>query len=823
MIFALGGYSLQSAAGASLKNVQYRSVSSAFVIAGGMKGYQSIDLSTVTALPYFKVGSMLKQANVSYIVASVDDFNHDGLQDTIVANPLESRCQVFLGTSHQSFSFDSFKSQQPSFLIVGASSNEYFGWSIAALGDLNHDGTNEVMISALNSKTVYVLYGSESFPQLFNVTKMTAMDGFRIIGGKLHQDFGIAVAAGGDFNNDGFEDYVISARLANSQIGLAGVIYVIYGRSAIHEDLRMDALNSSDYFSVTAAWNLFAGFSIDGLGDFNGDGFADIIIGSVPYAGGYVTQRSYVVYGRKSGNSTLSQLNLETMREGDDGFTIIGGGFMVAGPGDVNGDGMPDILVSSYYDWQQDSNSYLLQFPGRITSSPSSFPTSTPSLSPTIFFFPTNRPSLSPRPTQTIPSQSPDSSFPPTSYQSTVPSISSTVKVQKSLKPTFNKPSLSPTRSPSIKPTISLRQPTKTNSPSFKPSYLPSIKPSTIKPQSVNASSSPFPVTLITVNGSYTQTGGNVVYQINAKGSVVIQGGKGKEGKSIYVIEAVNINSLIISFFDPTDDVLDFRQDSYVTGLQDVSYSTNPLTLILPPYQQTIVMKNLNTINDLTDDNYYFSSTSSSSSSSSSKKGSKAQFTPTEMGTMVGFGALVILSIFFGQMSFKRTSYDHNNKVNAATKILRRLSAVLKVQSPLNSHQIKFASEGGDDQDSSSSEPSSLPSIKSSRRLSILYEVPIEESDVDSKSSTFDSLSSSSSLDSKRFLDLFPTSNEYDLSGDSDTMDSFSSEEEEDGKFTLLSQQTSSSEDPSLNTASQSRSWCSGISRTRSDCGDALV
>lgn len=316
-----------------------------------------------------------------------------------------------------------------------------------------------------------------------------------------------------------------------------------------------------------------------------------------------------------------------------------------------------------------------------------------------------------------------------------------------------------------------------------------------------------------------------MVYQINAKGSVVIEGGKGKEGKSIYVIEAVNINSLIISFFDPTDDVLDFRQDSYVTGLQDVSYSTNPLTLILPPYQQTIVMKNLNTISDLTDDNYYFSSTSSSSSSSSSKKGSKAQFTPTEMGTMVGFGALVILSIFFGQMSFKRTSYDHNNKVNAATKILRRLSAVLKVQSPLNSHQIKIASEGADDQDSSSSEPSSLPSIKSSRRLSILYEVPIEESDLDSKSSTFDALSSSSSFDSKRFLDLFPTSNEFDLSGDSDTMDSFSSEEEEeeDGKLTLLSQQTSSSGDLSLNTASQSRSWCSGISRTRSDCGDALV
>lgn len=827
-MFALGGYSLQSAAN-SLNNVQYKPVSAAFVIQGGRNDYRSINLSSTAApLSYPKLGSMLKQANVSHVVASVGDMNRDGLQDVILANPLQSVCQAFLSTSHESPSFDAFKTQQPSFMIVGANSNEYFGWSIAALGDLNHDGSDEVMISALNSKTVYVLFGRENFPPLFNVTMMTPLDGFRIIGGKLHEDFGIAVAPGGDFNNDGFEDYVISARLATSQIGLAGVVYVIYGRSTISGDLKMDEMSSSDYFTVTASWNLFAGLSVDGLGDINDDGFEDIIIGSVPYAGGYVTQRSYVIYGRERGNLTSGQLSLETMKEGSDGFTIIGSGFMVAGPGDVNGDGIPDILVSSYYDWQQDDNSYVLHFPGRMTSLPSSIPSSLPSSSPTILFFPTNLPSLSPRPTQrptVIPSQSPDSSVAPTSYLSLAPTTASpsvppTIRVQKTQKPTFSKPSLCPTISPSIKPTLALKKPTKTRSPSFRPSPLPSIKPSTIKHQFMNATSSPFTVKPITVNGSYTQTGDNIVYEINAIGSVVIQGGKGKEGKSIYVIEAVNSNSLIISFFDTTNDVLDFRQDPYVTGLKDVSYSTNPLKLILPPYQQTIVLKNLNTINDLSDDNFYFSAISSSSSSSSSESGLNGlnlPLTTTEFGTLIGFSALVILSIFFAQISFKRTASDRKAKVNAAAKLRRKLPALVTIPPPISIIQNQFPLKEDERQGDKSSEPS----VKSLRRLSILREA----SQLEEESSSFDSFASTS-IDSKLLPGFFPLSDEETSNnGEIDSFDSLSSSSEhvKEDKSMISSKSTSSSGDFSMTVVSRKRSWRSETSKARSEGDDALV
>eukprot|EP01040_Poterioochromonas_malhamensis_P011888 gene11888-12971_t len=467
-----------------------------------------------------------------------------------------------------------------------------------------------------------------------------------------------------------------------------------------------------------------------------------------------------------------------------------------------------------------------------MTSLPSSLPTSLPSSSPTILFFPTNLPSLSPRPTQrptVIPSQSPDSSVAPTSYLSLAPTIASptvspTVRVQKTHKPTFSKPSLCPTRSPSIKPTLALKKPTKTRSPSFRPSPLPSVKPSTIKHQFMNATSSPFTVNLITVNGSYTQTGGNMVYEINAIGSVVIQGGKGKEGKSIYVIEAVNSNSVIITFFDTTNDVLDFRQDPYVSGLKDVSYSTNPLTLVLPPYQQTIVLKNLNTINDLSDDNFYFSIISSSSSSSSSESGLNGlnlPLTTTEFGTLIGFGALVILSICFAQISFKRTASDRKAKVNAAAKLRRRLPALVNIPPPISIIQNQFPLEENERQDSNSSQHSSEPSVKSLRRLSILREA----SQLEEESSSFYSLASTS-IDSKLFPGFFPLSDEETSNnGESDSFDSLSSSSEHvtEGKSIISSQSTSSSGDFSITVASRKRSWRSETSKARSEGDDALV
>src|SRR6185503_13769746 len=96
-----------------------------------------------------------------------------------------------------------------------------------------------------------------------------------------------------------------------------------------------------------------SGFSVAGAGDVNGDGLADLIVGA-PYgsaAAGNQSGRSYVVFGKNDG----AVIDLTAIEAGLGGFIINGqgaydqSGFSVAGAGDVNGDGFADLIVGARF------------------------------------------------------------------------------------------------------------------------------------------------------------------------------------------------------------------------------------------------------------------------------------------------------------------------------------------------------------------------------------------------------------------------------------------------------------------------------------------
>jgi hypothetical protein len=238
------------------------------------------------------------------------------------------------------------------FAIYGTTPGDDFGWAAAGLGDYNQDGNDDFIVSAKGTGIVYLFFGKKPFDRNdLSIEKMTKSDGFKIIGQENTFNTGLAVSNGGDFNQDGFTDILISALSFEGE----GIIYLLFGNPHSSDDIDLNRFNSSMGFIFKAPSHSFTGLSLTGLGDFNQDGFDDIAIGSLPYQGGYSVQVTYVIFGRNHSFLTSNNghtLFLSEMNEREKtGFKITGGGFLVSGVNDVNNDNIPDLMITNYPHW----------------------------------------------------------------------------------------------------------------------------------------------------------------------------------------------------------------------------------------------------------------------------------------------------------------------------------------------------------------------------------------------------------------------------------------------------------------------------------------
>ncbi|MBA5248744.1 MAG: hypothetical protein FE834_04305, partial [Gammaproteobacteria bacterium] len=302
----------------------------------------------------FVISGEVAEANSGYSVSSAGDVNGDGLDDLIVGAPsvIASRSYVIFGkTNTTAINLSTIANGTGGFIIKSKSENrrDYSGYSVSSAGDVNGDGLDDLIVGAIaasNGGESYVIFGKTD-TNVINLGAIVNGTGGFVINSESRKDLnGVSVSSAGDVNGDGLNDLIVGAAHADPTGGKnAGKSYVIFGKT------NTTAINLSTIANGTGGFVINgekavdeSGFSVSCAGDVNGDGLSDLIVGT------WEAGKSYVIFGKTDTNV----INLSVVVNGTGGFVINGekvsdwSGFSVSSAGDVNGDGLDDLIAGAY-------------------------------------------------------------------------------------------------------------------------------------------------------------------------------------------------------------------------------------------------------------------------------------------------------------------------------------------------------------------------------------------------------------------------------------------------------------------------------------------
>ena len=316
----------------------------AFVFLGSSTGISSGDPTTADA----QFESNVANAAFATTVSGAGDVNGDGYSDMIVGSPFldtltgapgEGTAHIFLGSSSLSDGDRTSAATE----LGGGQTDSSFGISVAAAGDVNGDGYGDVVVGASNyfagqndEGAAFVFLGSAAgIPSGSAATASAQLESDQ--GGA---EMGLSASGAGDVNGDGYSDLIVGAwKYDAGQVDEGAAFLFLGGVSGITSGTpaTADAQLESDLASAQY------GFPVSGLGDVNGDGYGDVIVGAPLYSSGEANEGAFSVYlggssGIPDGSPATAAVHVESNQFG----ALLGA--TVAG-GDVNGDGYADAYV----------------------------------------------------------------------------------------------------------------------------------------------------------------------------------------------------------------------------------------------------------------------------------------------------------------------------------------------------------------------------------------------------------------------------------------------------------------------------------------------
>lgn len=320
-----------------------------------------------------------------FSMTTTGDINGDGLSDIIIASrnatppgkTSAGKSYVIFGSRNSSawgsgvLNLPPLMDGQRGFVLQGEAAGDNSGTAIC-LADINGDGLSDLIVGAyraspitgLYAGKIYVIFGSRNSStwgtgilDLGNLTD--GQRGFALLGETANDNTGCSVSAA-DINGDGLSDLIIGALTTSTYTGKT---YVIFG-SRNNSVWGTGTLSLSNFRDGQRGFVLqgetpgdTSGVSVGTLGDINGDGTSELIIGAYTATppGKISAGKSYIVFGSKNNNAWGSgTLSLSNFKDGQRGFVLQGegaydsSGISVNAAGDIKGDGSSNIIVGAY-------------------------------------------------------------------------------------------------------------------------------------------------------------------------------------------------------------------------------------------------------------------------------------------------------------------------------------------------------------------------------------------------------------------------------------------------------------------------------------------